>query len=98
MTPSGRWVAFGVPGMADISGIVSINGRAFPLFIEAKSTQARKPLTPQERDRGSGLSRDQKAFRDMCLTVGAWWFVVSDRGECFDLLEKEIRREIENER
>jgi hypothetical protein len=58
MTDRGQWISFGLPGMADLAGILRCGEIGVALFIEVKSEKGR--LSPQ-----------QKRFRDMAVAFGA---------------------------
>ncbi len=58
VTERGQWMNFGLPGMADLAGILCVNGAGVALFIEVKSEHGR--LSPQ-----------QQRFRQMVETFGA---------------------------
>jgi hypothetical protein len=58
ITDRGQWMSFGLPGMADLAGILRCGEIGVALFIEVKSGKGR--LSPQ-----------QKRFRDMAVAFGA---------------------------
>jgi hypothetical protein len=73
--PSGRYKQFGTTGWADISGTLP-NSRS--IYVECKTGKAR-------------LNRDQRAFRDAALKVGALHIVARDPDE----LRQAIARALE---
>jgi hypothetical protein len=71
-TPDGKWVQFGLPGQADLSGIVVGSGRR--LEVEVKTETGR-------------LSVRQVAFQDMIRASGGIYLTVRSPEEARALLE-----------
>lgn len=82
-----RWVRFGIPGEADVDGIVPICGCTLQgdrarlygvrLAIEVK--------TPRDR-----LSAEQKVFRDVILGAGGIWVECRDVDACLTEIERQV--------
>lgn len=69
------FVRFGIPGQADISGVIKPWGTR--LEIEVKRPKGR-------------LSEHQKVFRDRMLEAGAVYFVATSSDECLTLLDQAV--------
>lgn len=75
----GRKANFGFTGLADLSGVLTVHGLGFALFIEVKGPKGR-------------LRKEQRAFLDTMTKMGACAFMARSVSEAEDYIDGFIGR------